>query len=92
MRGSCASDQLLDRLELEDEQPVADEGQAPHLPAGLLQIVGLDDQVHPRAVAEPEEALHDALGVKFGQDARLLGPVGLELVGGPGWFPSRAGT
>jgi hypothetical protein len=49
--------------------------------AGLLHVVGLDDKVHPRAVAEPEEALHDALGVKFGQDPRLLGPVGLELAG-----------
>jgi hypothetical protein len=34
----------------------------------------------PRAVADLEEALHDALGVKFGQDPRLLGQVGLELV------------
>ena len=43
-----ASEQLLDRLELEEEQPVADEGQAPHLPAGLLlHVVGLDDEVHP---------------------------------------------
>jgi hypothetical protein len=63
-----------------------------HLPAGLLHVVGLDDEVHPRAVAEPEEALHDALGVKFGQDARLLGPVGLELVEVRDGFPSRAGT
>jgi hypothetical protein len=46
----------------------------------------------PRAVAEPEEDLHDALGVKFGQDARLLGPVGLELVEVRDGFPSRAGT
>jgi len=42
-----ASEQLLDRLELEEEQPVADEGQAPHLPAGLLHVVGLDDEVQP---------------------------------------------
>jgi len=33
-----------------------------------------------RAVGEPEEALHNALRVKFSQDARLLGPVRLELV------------
>jgi hypothetical protein len=59
---------------------VADVGQAPHLPAGLIHVVGFDDEVHPRAVAEPEEALHDALSVKFGQDPRLLSPVGLELV------------
>ena len=81
MQGSCASDQLLDRLELEDEQPVADEGQAPYLPAGLLHVVGLGDEVYPRAVAEPVEVLHDALGVEFGQDPRLLGPVGGELAG-----------
>jgi hypothetical protein len=46
MHGSCASDQLLDRLELEDEQPVADERQASHLPAGLTHVVGLGDEVY----------------------------------------------
>ena len=57
MQGSCASDQLLHRLELEDEQPAADEGQAPHLPPGLVHVVGLGHEVYPRAVAEPVEAL-----------------------------------
>jgi hypothetical protein len=73
-------EQLLDRLELEEEQPVADQGHAPHLPAGLLHVVGLHDEVHLRLAAEPEEVLHDALGVKFAQDPRLLGQVGLDLV------------
>jgi hypothetical protein len=41
-----ASEQLLDRLELDEQQPVADQGQTPHLPASLLHVVGLDDEVH----------------------------------------------
>jgi hypothetical protein len=46
----------------------------------VLPLIAGGQITPPRAVAEPEEALHHALGVKFGQDARLLGPVGLELV------------
>ena len=44
------SDQLLDRLELEQMQSVAGEGQAPGLPASVLDVVGLEDEVHAALV------------------------------------------
>src|SRR5260370_40229111 len=36
-----ASEQLLDRLELEEEQPEAGQGRAPHRPAGPLPATSL---------------------------------------------------